>query len=545
MTEFPLISFHQFQSELPEDELLMFAAPAKVLATWAGIPRKGWRIRMLFQRWITPERGRELREFWNTAASPKRELGQAYILGPTAITVAIQGELQVTDGKINIAYTPAIDLKADATGNLGRLAEIVTERIVERLSNNQKALVSDFVKDPLQELPDVSHDYVLEFALQLTQMARDPQWFVDENDISTAELNDLVIALEAICRPAIVVDGQHRLIGATEASHDIWLPVVAMPRCQWTDQIYQFVVINDKAQKVESSLLTDIFGSSLTKVEQGTLRERLARANVNVEARIAAVIADRDDRSPFKNMVKVKLKGAAPAGAAPYITDTTIRLLIDGNTRNTLGWREDDDFYKTYVKPTFPDREQWNSWSSGLWRPYWFAFWQTVRDYYNEQGAKLKPPQVLWNTTVITNLTKGVTLRMFQKLFMREACKRIEEIYNTSKILIDELGEEIANQRIQKRIAKQAIPSTPEEFAVHIRGWFLEEGVPVKVFTHPWIKSLDDQEGQQLVFDELEKAFEKGESYRIKKNSIFDIKEAAEAKETTATVDDSAAQDDA
>lgn len=541
MPAFPVIPFHQFQSALPEDELLIFAAPAKALANWAGIPRKGWRIRMLFQRWITAERERDLREFWDTAANPKRDVGQQYILGPTAITVAVQGELKIVDGKIDITYESPIDLEADPTQNLGRLAAIVRPGIVSRLSDSQKEVAALFENEPLGSLPDVSHDYVFEFALQLSQMARDPAWFVDENAIAPPELSELIVALEAICRPAIVVDGQHRLMGASGTKEDVWLPVVGIPRCQWLEQIYQFVVINDKAQKVETSLLTDIFGSSLTRNEQRTLRDRLSRANVKVEARIAAVIADRDEKSPFRNMVKVKLKGTAPAGATPYISDTTIRLLIDGSSRNTRGWRQDDEFYELYIKPTFPDREQWESWSSGLWRSYWFAFWQSTRDYYNEQGGKLEPKQTVWDTKVLSNLTKGVTLRLFQKLFMQKACERIDDIVKGSSVIIEELGEEVGRERVTKRIAKVAIKPTPEEFATDIRQWFLESGVPVKFFTHKWIASLDDTEGQELLMEALEKAFKKKKGFQITKNSIFDVEDAeksAASLEKTQDADD-------
>src|SRR5690606_38611448 len=105
--------------------------------------------------------------------------------------------------------------------------------------------------------------------------------------------------------------------------------------------IYQFVVVNEKAKRVETSLLTDIFGSSLTRPEQRYLRGKLARVKCEIEPRIAATVASRDPRSPFFNMVKVKLEGAAPGNANPYIPETAIRYLIEGGGE-TLGWRTDD-----------------------------------------------------------------------------------------------------------------------------------------------------------------------------------------------------------
>src|SRR5438552_1357292 len=136
-------------------------------------------------------------------------------------------------------------------------------------------------------------------------MSTDPTWFRDHYHVSDSEVDELLKALEAISRPALVIDGQHRVVGAALSKVPVVLPVVAIPNCSWMDQIYQFIVINEKAQRVEASLLTDIFGSSLTREEQDRLRDRLARARVDVEVRIAAVIAGRDPQSPFNNMVRL------------------------------------------------------------------------------------------------------------------------------------------------------------------------------------------------------------------------------------------------
>ena len=80
--EFPVIRFNQYESAGSDDELLLFSAPAKAIAGWAGIPRKGWHVRMLYQRWITPGRERELKEFWDRASSPDTTAPKKFILGP-------------------------------------------------------------------------------------------------------------------------------------------------------------------------------------------------------------------------------------------------------------------------------------------------------------------------------------------------------------------------------------------------------------------------------------------------------------------------------
>jgi hypothetical protein len=100
----PIIVFNQYGTSSAEDRLYLLAAPAKLLAQWAGVPRKGWRIRMLYQRWITPARAKELASFWDRAAQPNVHVGESYILGPTAITLAIQEDVEVSDGCLHMHY---------------------------------------------------------------------------------------------------------------------------------------------------------------------------------------------------------------------------------------------------------------------------------------------------------------------------------------------------------------------------------------------------------------------------------------------------------
>ncbi len=70
MCKYAAIEFKQYESDTTSDQLILFGAKAKDISAWAGIPRKGWQIRMLFQRPITPTRDNELKKFWNQAANP-------------------------------------------------------------------------------------------------------------------------------------------------------------------------------------------------------------------------------------------------------------------------------------------------------------------------------------------------------------------------------------------------------------------------------------------------------------------------------------------
>ena len=527
MPTYPVIRFSQYQSDTPDDDLLLFAAPAKEIAKWAGVPRKSWHVRMLYQRWITQGRAADLKEFWNTASKPGQDIGKRYILGPTSLTIAIRESPVISGCKIALSYTPPFPQGVAPVAAMQAVAKKVFPHLRERLSEVQIDLLDAFMKKYQTDLPDTEQDYVLEATMQIGQMQQDATWFIDQNELTEEQVNDIVNALEAMCRPALVVDGQHRLFGAAQADDEIWLPVVAIPNCCWTEQIYQFVVINEKASKIESSLLTDIFGSSLTRGEQQGLRSKLERSKVNVEERIAAVSATRTGESPFHGMVRLKLPGEAPSGANPYIPELTIRQLIEGGS-GAKSWRTDDEFYNTYVRPTYPDRLKWDSWTSGLWRDYWFAFWSSIRDFYNEEAQKESSDlKVLpWNSTVQTNLTKAVTLRLLQALFVESAIERIEDVTRTRGTLSKVLGPEQAEHEIAELVQKQAIPASPEEFRESIRHWFLERGIPVRFFLKKWKSSLDDSQGRVDLKDEMRKAYrfsQEGKRYHTRNTAVFAV----------------------
>ena len=523
MPRYQTISFQQYQSGTNDDQLVMFSAPAKAIASWAGIPRKGWNIRMLYQRWITQSREQELVGFWNVAST--RDENNDFILGPTALTIAIREQADIEEGQIELEYESPLNPSQGVLENLQTIAGIVVPKIESRLSETQRHTFEQFKAQPLVELPDTEHDYVLESIMQFAQMASDPNWFKETNELDDSAMEDIVVSLEALCRPALVVDGQHRLFGAAQSDNEIWLPVVAIPNCNWAEQIYQFVVINEKAQRVETSLLTDIFGSSLTQEEQSSIRVKLERSNVQVEERIAAVIAARDSHSPFFNMVKLKLEGAPPDGAKPYVPESTVRILIEGG-RSTIGWRTSDDFFEYYVSPTFESRPEWDSWTTGRWREYWFAFWRTAAEFYNQQ-AQIESGNgetLLWNPLEITNLTKSVTMRLFQKLFIEQAIERVKKVKQSRDLLIDVIGRLRADEEIANRVKAIAIPDSTEGFSESVREWFLEQGVPVRFFTKAWRGSLDDAQGQTDLWDEMEKAYgysQEGKRYHTRNVNVF------------------------
>lgn len=518
---YPAIEFHQY-GDGGDDRLFLFAAPAATLAAWAGIPRKGWRLRALYQRWITPGREQEVKEFWSDAANFDHD-GRKFLLGPTALTLAATKDIQLVDGQIVLDYDNAVLQLHSDEERLQYVATGAVEQLKYRLTADELEALADVPS--AAEPVEYESNRVLESAIQIAQMAADPAEFISVNGIADEELRELIQALEALCRPALVVDGQHRLLGAALVDEPITLPVVLLPHATWVDQVFQFVLINEAAKKVDTSLLTDIFGNSLTPTEQEDVRVRLRASKIDVEGRIAAVVADQDPSSPFRGLVKITLGGTAPVDASRgFLTEATIRQLISGG-RGTDGFRASDEFFEHVVEPRIDDREAWESWVDGKWRPYWYAFWNTVRDYYNEE-AEHEGDDPLWTPDRQSNLTKAVTLRLLQQLFIEKAVERSKAAEAVRGVLENRFSPEEVDQIVREEKLKTSIPEEPDVFAEDVREWFLAKGVPVRVFTRKWVTSLDDAAGMAELGAELRSAWEtvnRGDRYVARNKAVFAV----------------------
>ena len=87
-----------------------------------------------------------------------------------------------------------------------------------------------------------------------------------------------------------VIDGQHRLAGAHQATKDIELPVVAFVGLDIEEQIKQFITINKEAKGVPASLYYDLL--SHLPIKSASERAKDRAADIATELR-------NDEESPF------------------------------------------------------------------------------------------------------------------------------------------------------------------------------------------------------------------------------------------------------
>lgn len=146
-------------------------------------------------------------------------------------------------------------------------------------------------------------------------------------------------ASEEINKPALIVDGQHRIKGMSSVhGENIPIVIAALINADPQEQAFQFVVINNKAQKVR----TDNVKAIIRAINEDALQTRLLQAGVNY-GRYPATLGDVDglEISPFFHLLDWPLNPTENKKIQLTTIETCIRLI-----RDTFQIIEDDDSQK-------------------------------------------------------------------------------------------------------------------------------------------------------------------------------------------------------
>ena len=143
-------------------------------------------------------------------------------------------------------------------------------------------------------------------------------------------------AMLSYLRPVVLVDGQHRLRGAMSAARDRLahedvlaesrrrissgesaaaveedllrresrlLPISLLMSTDPEEQVFQFVVVNQKATPVGKALLGTIISTTLSDQEMDKVASRLKEAGIEVEESRAITYLARSEESPFCELI--------------------------------------------------------------------------------------------------------------------------------------------------------------------------------------------------------------------------------------------------
>lgn len=267
--------------------LVAFVASAEELLAWAGIPSRTAGSEMGFQRVEDEMRVQRTKEFFDL---PPNQSPTAIIVGIHPAfnsagespplndqTRAVRLELGGSEGPIR----PCKLLVKVAERAPGDAAETLRVQLLSRLAANANAGGSEPTVDagssdeddldenggPTNEGDDEDND-ADEVELASSVMERLVAHLSDSDWIDTNR--DAILDL---AKPATIIDGQHRLRGASLCERGIPFIVCALFDCDWKEQVFQFTVVNYTQKGIPDQFITANAALSLTNGELNGIAE--------------------------------------------------------------------------------------------------------------------------------------------------------------------------------------------------------------------------------------------------------------------------------
>ena len=396
---------HRFQ---PRDgssqSLLLFVARATDIRSWAGVPRKAFDYQHGFQRTLNPGRVSDVVQYFRE--DPKN-------ISPTSIVVGFTGAVSIDSlptqsghgvetvtVRVTVPDLAQISLEDLTDRALSELRARLPEPVIAEIDAHVGEAFAEAIRLQDEEAVDEAfgiesestaeigvdaetedRSYLADFYAQLLGYRQKLLEWPDE-----AQLREI---LYSILKPAIIVDGQHRVFGAAAADQKMLFAVCAMPDSSWAESVYQFVVINQKAKPIKPAFLSSIIATSLSTDEVQSVYDRLRSSKIDVQRAEVMDWVNTDPRSPFNNMIDFEVEGSPGF------------LQFPGMARLARDFQNIPRSHSILL----PD----GSWDQveGEWIGHFFAFWAGVRRYFETADPRLwqKPTQDNPN-----NLLKIVTL---------------------------------------------------------------------------------------------------------------------------------------
>jgi hypothetical protein len=277
-------------------------------------------------------------------------------------------------------------------------------------------------------------------------------------------------ALISFLRPIVVVDGQHRLRAAITSAQELVrgdaykesieealfsegvdpeeaqrkieaeaarkLPVSLLMNTDPAEQVFQFVVVNQKATPIKPALLGTIVSTSLSSEELGRVANRLESAGIKLEESRAVTYLVRYPGSPFFNLVerglnsdtKDRLKWNVLAAIVKIFRDLKGGKLFHENVDYADKWKRDYLPESRIVgelevegRKSEPEYESWRK-LNGPWRDVFISFWSAVRDKLADKNND--EAWHYWGNPKQSNIFNKTSLTILSADFFQYLCER-------------------------------------------------------------------------------------------------------------------------
>jgi hypothetical protein len=269
-------------------------------------------------------------------------------------------------------------------------------------------------------------------------------------------------ALISYLKPIVLVDGQHRLGGAllaataaienpeiqSEIENRILegenptllhtelvnrlarpLPVSLLMADSPGEQVFQFVIVNQKATPVGKALLGTIVSTSLSNEEMESVAGRLKSAGIELIESQAITYLAKFPGSPFYNLVERGLTGDSTDLIKWNVFSSLISIFRDLRGGKLFGQKNDyADIWRiryldnSAIVSSYSSREYqtafafWSS-SDGPWREIFITFWSTLRDRFGDTSDRDK--HNFWGRPRESNLFNKISLTILASDFFQ------------------------------------------------------------------------------------------------------------------------------
>jgi hypothetical protein len=261
-------------------------------------------------------------------------------------------------------------------------------------------------------------------------------------------------------KPGILIDGQHRIMG-TKGIVNVPFLVTALPRADWPELAFQFIVTNRTARRVRESLLISIVGNSLSKEQRRNIETRLRGANIRVGLIEAVMMVHEDEQSPFYGLVAFGVKNEVGFLDAAALRGKVIKPWYE---RQTPIKELFDHFCKG--RKIGEKNEYWKS--EQVWFDLFIAFWSAVRDRYAGSSVFSSELQDRNLKNPVSKLMTATVLMIFQRAILSTLYEYLREKETTEKVPISTAIP--SAQVLASLVMNRLEPLTPEFF----QGWQLQ-----------------------------------------------------------------------
>lgn len=389
--------------------ILLFVAAAGDIRSWAGVPRKAFDYQHGFQRSLNDSRVIDIVQYFRE--NPENISPTSVVLGLSdevkfaPLKSKVPGLIDLVQVTITLPDLALLSLEDLANRALEKLRLRLPPATIEEIESNVEAAFSEAIR--LQDEDVVEETFATEAESDVVQSlepeARDRSYLADfyaqllgytRKFLEWPEPDQLREILYSLLKPAIIVDGQHRVFGGAQADADMKFSICAIPNSTWAENVYQFVVINQKAKPIKPSFLSSIIATSLSPGEIDSVYDRLRTSNIDVERAEAMERVNTDPASPFRGMIDFEVEGSPGF------------LQFPGMTRLA---KEFENIPRSH--PVLLPDAAWDE-VQGDWFQHFFAFWNGVRQYFEGADSRLWQRPTAENPN---NLLKLVALQEMQK----------------------------------------------------------------------------------------------------------------------------------